>query len=171
MYRAVCKRAYQTKFGKLLEADSAVSVKVFLLERLSTDERARIQQELSILKQLVDVAACEELLDAFHTQDDLILVKRLLPVIPIANGLVMAAGESDVSESLAADMLHGVFSACLSLKKRAIIHSGINVSMEFCLIHPNCRKKNSGLAFQFAAQFPNAHLRSKRDCTMRALQF
>ncbi len=127
LYRAVCTRSYRTKIGKQIAAGTEVAVKVFLLERMSTSERAQLQTEFQILRAVGDIDSCEEILDGFQTEDDLILVKKLTTLTPIAAAVSSAAGQGHISEALVAGFLESAFSVAKALGEKNIVHANIDV--------------------------------------------
>ena len=125
LYRAVCKKTYQSKLGKQITAGSEVAVKVILLERLSTLQRARLQTEFQILRKIGNIETCEELLDGFQTTHDLLLVKTLCATTPLCDA-ASAAGCS--TEALVADFTEPAFATVAELHSMGIVHGCISVS-------------------------------------------
>jgi len=127
VYRAVCTKAYTTKLGKHINAGTDVAVKVFLLERLSTNQRAQLQTEFQILREIGNIETCEELLDGFQTAADLLLVKTLCPVIPLCDAVATSAPGGLCSEGLVADFSEPVFATVAELHRLDIVHGSISV--------------------------------------------
>jgi len=128
VYRAVCTQAYTTKLGKQLRAGDEVAVKVFLLERMTTTQRAQLQSEFQVLQSVGHIDTCEELLDGFQTTDDLILVKTLCHLAPLAQAILSAGATSSITETIMADYMKDPFATVFALHERSIVHAGISVS-------------------------------------------